>query len=29
MKTIPIEDAVSQIRPISETYFEMARFLSR
>ena len=29
MKTIPIEEAISQIRPITENYFEMARFLSR
>jgi 6-phosphofructokinase 1 len=29
MKTIPIEDAISQLRPINESYFEMARFLSR
>ena len=29
MKTIPIEEAISKIRPITETYFEMARFLSR
>jgi 6-phosphofructokinase 1 len=29
MELIPIEEAISQIRPISETYFEMQRFLSR
>lgn len=29
MKTIPITEAISQIRPISDSYFEMARFLSR
>lgn len=29
MKTIPIEEAISQIRPLTESYFEMARFLSR
>jgi 6-phosphofructokinase 1 len=29
MDLIPLEDAVSQLRPISESYFEMARFLSR
>ncbi|MDZ4770673.1 MAG: 6-phosphofructokinase [Chloroflexota bacterium] len=29
MKTIPIEEAISQLRPINESYFEMARFLSR
>ncbi len=29
MKTIPLEDAVSRIRPIGESYFEMAKFLSR
>ncbi|MBK8026615.1 MAG: 6-phosphofructokinase [Chloroflexi bacterium] len=29
MKTIPIEEAISQIRPIRESDFEMARFLSR
>lgn len=29
MKTVPLEDAVSQIRPISESYFEMAKFLAR
>jgi 6-phosphofructokinase 1 len=29
MKTIPISEAISQIRPISESYFEMAHFLSR
>lgn len=29
MDLIPIEDAISQIRPISDSYFEMARFLSR
>jgi 6-phosphofructokinase 1 len=29
MDLIPIEEAISQIRPISESYFEMARFLSR
>ena len=29
MDLIPLEDAVSQIRPISDSYFEMARFLSR
>jgi 6-phosphofructokinase 1 len=26
---LPLEDAISQLRPISESYFEMARFLSR
>ncbi|MDZ4764277.1 MAG: 6-phosphofructokinase, partial [Chloroflexota bacterium] len=26
---LPLEDAISQLRPISEGYFEMARFLSR
>ncbi|MDL1900843.1 6-phosphofructokinase [Anaerolineae bacterium CFX9] len=29
MRTIPIEEAISQIRPITESYFEMAKFLSR
>lgn len=29
MEAIPLEDAVSQIRPISDSYFEMAHFLSR
>ncbi|MBW4438219.1 MAG: 6-phosphofructokinase [Pleurocapsa minor GSE-CHR-MK-17-07R] len=29
MDLIPLEEAVSQLRPISESYFEMARFLSR
>ncbi|MBE2268905.1 MAG: 6-phosphofructokinase [Anaerolinea sp.] len=29
MKAIPIEEAVSKLRPISESYFEMAKFLSR
>lgn len=29
MDLIPIEEAIGQIRPISESYFEMARFLSR
>ncbi len=29
MKTIPLEEAVSQLRPIGDHYFEMARFLSR
>jgi 6-phosphofructokinase 1 len=29
MKTIPISEAISQLRPINESYFEMARFLSR
>jgi 6-phosphofructokinase 1 len=29
IETIPIEEAVSQLRPISESYFEMAKFLSR
>ncbi|HYO88542.1 MAG TPA: 6-phosphofructokinase [Candidatus Limnocylindrales bacterium] len=29
LKMIPIEEAISQIRPITESYFEMARFLSR
>jgi 6-phosphofructokinase 1 len=29
METVPLQDAVSQIRPISEGYYEMARFLSR
>jgi 6-phosphofructokinase 1 len=26
---IPLEEAISQLRPISESYFEMARYLSR
>jgi hypothetical protein len=25
----PLEEAVSQLRPISDGYFEMARYLSR
>ena len=29
MKTIPLEEAISQLRPINESYYEMARFLSR
>jgi 6-phosphofructokinase 1 len=29
METIPINEAISQIRPISDAYFEMQRFLSR
>jgi 6-phosphofructokinase 1 len=29
IEAIPIVDAISQIRPISEAYFEMQRFLSR
>ncbi len=29
MKTIPMTEAISQIRPINDSYFEMARFLSR
>lgn len=29
MEMIPIEEAISQIRPISDSYFEMARFLAR
>ncbi|MBE2182253.1 MAG: 6-phosphofructokinase [Anaerolineae bacterium] len=29
MDLIPLEDAVSQLRPISESYFEMAKFLAR
>lgn len=29
MKAIPLEEAVSKLRPISEGYFEMAKFLSR
>lgn len=29
METIPISEAISKIRPISEQYFEMAKFLSR
>lgn len=29
MRTIPIEEAIGQIRPITESYFEMAKFLSR
>ena len=29
MKPIPIADAISQLRPIGDHYFEMARFLSR
>lgn len=29
MKLIPLQDAISQLRPIGDHYFEMARFLSR
>jgi 6-phosphofructokinase 1 len=29
METIPLKEATSQIRPISDAYFEMQRFLSR
>ncbi|MCK6576760.1 MAG: 6-phosphofructokinase [Anaerolineae bacterium] len=29
MKTIPLQEAIDQIRPITESYYEMARFLSR
>jgi hypothetical protein len=29
MKTISMLEAISQIRPITDSYFEMARFLSR
>ena len=29
MKPIPMEDAISQLRPIGDHYFEMAHFLSR
>jgi hypothetical protein len=29
MKPIPLQDAISQLRPIGDHYFEMARFLSR
>ncbi|MCS7070857.1 MAG: 6-phosphofructokinase [Anaerolinea sp.] len=29
METIPLAEAVSKIRPINESYFEMAKFLSR
>lgn len=29
MEPIPLEEAVSKLRPISDGYFEMARFLSR
>jgi 6-phosphofructokinase 1 len=29
MDMIPIEEAISQIRPISDSYFDMARFLAR
>lgn len=29
LETIPLEDAISQIRPISDSYFDMARFLAR
>lgn len=29
IKTIPLEEAISRLRPISDSYFEMARFLSR
>lgn len=29
IKAIPLEEAISSIRPISDSYFEMARFLSR
>jgi 6-phosphofructokinase 1 len=29
IEPLPLEEAISQIRPISESYFEMQRFLSR
>ncbi|MFO7321222.1 MAG: 6-phosphofructokinase [Chloroflexota bacterium] len=29
MDEVPLEQAVSQLRPLSDSYFEMARFLSR
>lgn len=29
MKTIPIQEAISRLRPLTDSYFEMARFLSR
>lgn len=29
MKAVPLEEAISKLRPISESYFEMAKFLSR
>ncbi|HLU09493.1 MAG TPA: 6-phosphofructokinase, partial [Oceanobacillus sp.] len=29
METIPIEEAIKEIRTISESYFEMAKFLAR
>ncbi len=29
IKTIPLTDAISQLRPIGESYFEMEKFLSR
>jgi 6-phosphofructokinase 1 len=29
MKPIPLQEAISQLRPIGDHYFEMARFLSR
>ncbi len=29
MDLIPLKDAISQVRPINEDYFQMARFLSR
>ncbi len=29
IEAVPIEDAIREIRPISESYFEMQRFLSR
>ncbi|MCC6804241.1 MAG: 6-phosphofructokinase [Anaerolineae bacterium] len=29
MKPVPLEDAISQLRPIGDHYFEMAHFLSR
>jgi 6-phosphofructokinase len=29
IEAVPIEDCIREIRPISESYFEMQRFLSR
>jgi 6-phosphofructokinase 1 len=29
IKAVPIEEAIARIRPINDSYFEMARFLSR
>jgi len=29
MKAVSLEEAVSRLRPISDSYFEMAKFLSR